>query len=315
MKSTVVRRVTVSIALTTALAGVAACNSSDSSGSSGNGDKAGRKSVTRVSPIAALRSAEKSTDGADSARVESTTTMGTLMSMKSGGVMAWSDGITGDLTITYTGGTMAETMRRMGTDSMEARYLSDAYYANMGDAFAAQAGGKHWIRYGYDDLAKFGGGSGALLKDQMQNSSPNQSVKLLLASGDVKKVGEETVRGKRAMHYAGTVDVSDLAARTSHLTAGQLSDMKKQFTQAGITTEDVDIWVDTEDLLVKAVTKAATASGTMSSTAYYSDYGVKVSAVAPPAGDTEDFKDILAKQGMTPGSGDTSTGSGTGSPS
>ncbi|MFD5519077.1 hypothetical protein [Streptomyces sp. NPDC127066] len=315
MKSTMVRRVTVSIALTTALAGVAACNSSNSSGSSGNGDKAGHKSVTRVSPIAALRSAERSTDGADSARVELTTTLGTLMSMKSSGVMAWSDGVTGDLTITYTGGTMAETMRRIGSDSMEARYLSDAYYANMGDAFAAQAGGKHWIRYGYDDLAKFGGGSGALLKDQMQNNSPNQSVKLLLASGDVKKVGEETVRGKRATHYAGTVNVGDLAARSSHLTADQLSDMKKQFTQVGITTEDVDIWVDTEDLLVKAVSKAATASGTMSSTTYYSDYGVKVSVAAPPAGDTEDFRDLLTKQGMTPGSADTSTGSGTGSPS
>ncbi|MEU9140303.1 hypothetical protein AB0D33_30865 [Streptomyces sp. NPDC048404] len=313
MKSTMVRRVTVSIALTTALAGVAACDSADSPGSSGSGDKAGHKSAARVSPVAALRSAEKSTDGADSARIESTTTLGTLMSMKSGGVMAWGDGFTGDMTITYTGGTMAETMRQMGSDSMEARYLSDAYYAKMGDAFARQAGGKHWIRYGYDDLAKFGGGSGALLKDQMQNSSPNQSVKLLLASGDVKKVGEETVRGKRATHYAGTVNVSDLAARSSHLTAGQLSDMKKQFTQAGITTEDVDIWVDTEDLLVKAVSKAAMATGTMSSTTYYSDYGVKVSAVAPPAGDTEDFKDILTKQGMTPGSGDTATGSGSSS--
>ncbi|MFE1286534.1 hypothetical protein [Streptomyces sp. NPDC058751] len=313
MKSTIVRRVSVSIALTTALAGVAACNSSDSSGSSGKDGKADRKSVTRVSPIAALRSAERSTDGADSARIESTTAMGTLMSMESRGVMAWDDGFSGNMTITYTGGTMADTMRRMGSDSMEARYLSDAYYAKMGDAFAEQAGGRHWIRYGYDDLAKLGGGSGALLKDQMQNSSPNQSVKLLLASGDVEKVGEETVRGKKATHYAGTVDVSDLAARSSHLTAGQLSDMKKQFTQAGITTEDVDIWVDADDLLVKAVSKAEMASGTLSSTTYYSDYGVKVSAVAPPASDTEDFKDLLTKQGVTPGSGDGATGFGTGS--
>ncbi|PKT72979.1 hypothetical protein CW362_10690 [Streptomyces populi] len=315
MKSTMVRRVTVSIALTTALAGVAACNSSDSSGGSGKGDKAGHKSAARVSPIAALRSAERSTDGADSARIESTTTLGTLMSMKSGGVMAWGDGFTGNMKITYTGGSMAEAMRKMGSDSMEARYLSDAYYAKMGDAFAQQAGGKHWIRYGYDDLAEFGGGSGALLKDQMQNSSPNQSVKLLLASGDVKKVGEETVRGRRTTHYAGTVDVSDLAARSSHLTASQLADMKKQFTTAGITTEDVDIWVDAKDLLVKAVSEAAMASGTMSSTTYYSDYGVKVSAEAPPVGDTEDFKDLLSKQGVTPGSGDTATGSSTGSAS
>ncbi|MFC5202307.1 MULTISPECIES: hypothetical protein [Streptomyces] len=296
MKSTTVRRVTLAIALVSALTTVAAC-SSGSSGGSGKDDKAAHKSPTRVSPIAALQSAEKSTDGADSAKVESTTTMGTLMSMKSDGVMGWGDGLTGDMTITYTGGTMADTMRKAGVTSMQARYLSDAYYAKMGETFARQAGGKHWIRYGYDDLAKLGGGSGALLKDQMQNSSPNQSVKLLLASGDVKKVGEEKVRGKQTTHYAGTVDVSDLAARSSHLSAGQLADLKKQFTQAGITTEDVDIWVDGDDLLVKAVSKGDLSTGTMSSTTYYTDYGVKVSSQAPPASDTADFKDLLKTQG------------------
>ncbi|MFD8421513.1 hypothetical protein [Streptomyces sp. NPDC059466] len=296
MKSTTARRVTLAIALVSALTTVAAC-SSGSSGGSGKDDKAAHKSPTRVSPIAALQSAEKSTDGADSARVESTTTMGTLMSMKSNGVMGWGDGLIGDMTITYTGGTMAETMRKVGATSMQARYLSDAYYAKMGETFARQSGGKHWIRYAYDDLAKLGGGSGAFLKDQMQNSSPNQSVKLLLASGDVKKVGEEKVRGKQTTHYAGTVDVSDLAARSSHLSAGQLDALKKQFTQAGITTEDVDIWVDGDDLLVKAVSKGDLSTGTMSSTTYYSDYGVKVSAQEPPAGDTADFKDLLKTQG------------------
>ncbi|MFJ6838248.1 hypothetical protein [Streptomyces sp. NPDC091209] len=313
MNSTMVRRATLSITLAAALAGVTACNSSNSAGSSGKDDKAGHKGTTLVSPIAALRSAEKSTDGADSAKVESTITMGSVMSMKSDGVMGWGNGLTGDMTITYTGGTMAETMRKMGSASMEARYLSDAYYAKMGDLFAQQTGGRHWIRYGYDDLAKFGGGSGALLKDQAQNNSPNQTVKVLLASGDVKKVGDETVRGEKTTHYAGTVNVADFAARSSRLTAAQLADMKKQFTQAGITTEAVDIWVDGKDLVVKAVSKAAMSSGTMSSTTYYSDYGVKVSAAAPPAGDTADFKDLLKRQGGTPGSGGTSTGSGTSS--
>ncbi|MCX5092181.1 hypothetical protein OOK36_25580 [Streptomyces sp. NBC_00365] len=306
MKSTRMRRVTLSIALVSALAGVAACSSG-----SGKDDKAADKGTTRVSPIAALQSAEKSTDGADTAKIESTTSLGTLMSMKSDGVMGWSDGLTGDMTITYTGGTLAETMRKTGSTSMQARYLSDAYYAKMGEAFAKQMGGKHWVRYAYDDLAKLAGGSGAFLKDQMQNSSPNQSVKLLLASGDVKKVGDETVRGEKTTHYAGTVNVSDLAAKSSRLTASQLADLKKQFTQAGITTEDVDIWVNGKDLLVKAVSKGELSSGTMSSTTYYSDYGVKVSAVAPPASDTADFKDLLKAQGLTPGSSDTSSGSGT----
>lgn len=307
MKSTSVRRVTLSIALVSALAGVAAC-SSGSSGGSGKDDKAAQD-TPHVSPIAALQSAEKSTDGADSARIESTTSLGTLMSMKSNGSMGWDGGLTGDMTITYTGGTLAEAMRKTGSTSMQARYLSDAYYAKMGEAFAQQMGGKHWVKYAYEDLAKIAGGSGAFLKDQMQNSSPNQSVKLLLASGDVKKVGDETVRGEKTTHYAGTVNVSDLAAKSSHLTASQLTDLKKQFTQAGITTEDVDIWVNGKDLLVKAVSKGELSSGTMSSTTYYSDYGVKVAAVAPSASDTTDFKDLLKAQGLTPGSGDTSSGS------
>ncbi|MGQ4387785.1 hypothetical protein [Streptomyces sp. SAS_270] len=308
MKSTTVRRVGLAVAAVTALSGVAACNSSDSagsssssgsSGSSGKDDKAGHKGTTHLSPIAALRSAEKSTDKADSAKVESTTTMGTLMSMKADGALGWADGLTGNLTITYTGGQMAETMRQTGSTSMQARYLPDAYYAKMGEKFAQQAGGKHWIRYGYDDLAKLAGGSGAYLKDQMQNTTPNQSVKLLLASGDVKKVGDEQVRGESTTHYSGKVNVADLATKNSNLTESQLADLKKQLTQAGVTTETVDIWVNGDDLLVKKVEKGELASGTMSSTAYYSDYGVKVSAEEPPAGDTADFKELMKSQGAT----------------
>src|SRR5690606_39055003 len=92
--------------------------------------------------VAALKSAERATGAAGSARVESTTIMGSLISMKATGVLSWSDGLTGTLTLTYTGGSVADAMRRLGSTSMEARYLPDAYYARMGDAFAAQAGGR-----------------------------------------------------------------------------------------------------------------------------------------------------------------------------
>lgn len=159
MTSTVVRRMALSIAMVTALTGAAACTSSGSSGDSGKDDKAGRKGGVAVSPVAALRLAEKSTSGADSARVKSTTTMGTMMSMDADGALDWSDGYTGTMTIEYTGGTMADQMRQMGTTRMEARYLADAYYAQMGDKFADQAGGKHWIKYDYDALAEAAGGS------------------------------------------------------------------------------------------------------------------------------------------------------------
>ncbi len=304
--STTVRRAALSTAVVAALTGVAACGSSDS-GKDG-GDKAAGKTVTHVSPIAALRSAEKSTDKADSAKVRSTTSIGDLMSMTANGALTWGDGLKGNLTITYTGGQMAEMMKKAGTQSMEARYLSDAYYAHMSDAFAQQAGGgKHWIKYSYDDLAKLGGASGSYMKDQIQNATPNQSVKMLLASGDVKKVGEETISGVHTTHYSGTLNVADLAGRTSDLSAEQLTALKKQLSQAGVTTDTVDIWINDEDLLVKKTEKADTANGAMTNTSFYTDYGVKVTAEAPPAGDTKDFADMMKSSGtLTGGTGATS---------
>ncbi|GAB2862283.1 lipoprotein [Streptomyces deserti] len=284
MKGWAVRRAGLAMAVAAALTGTAACTSS---GSSGEGRHPTHEASPHAGSLAALRSAARSTDRADSARVESTTTMGTLMSMTADGTLAWDDGITGTLTIRYTGGTVADTMRRLGTTSMEARYLPDAYYARMGDKFAEQTGGKHWIRYAYDDLEALAGGSGALLRDQMRNTTPNQSVKLLLASGDVRKAGEETVRGERTTRYTGTVHVADVTDAA----------LKKQLTEAGVTTETVDIWVNDEDLLVKKVEKARMATGQMTQTAYYDDYGVKVPAEKPPAGDTQDFRELLQKQG------------------
>lgn len=305
MTSTTLRRAGLSVAAVALLAGVTACSGSGGSDGSSDGSGgfgAGGDGSPRLSPVAALRSAEKSTDGADSAKVESTTSMGSVMSMTADGALGWGDGLTGTLTITYTGGTMADTMRQMGTTSMEARYLPDAYYARMGDTFAQQAGGKHWIKYAYDDLESLGGGSGAYLKDQMQNTTPNQSVKLLLASGDVREVGEERVRGQRTTHYSGTVEVADLAEKNSSLDQSQLDELKKTLEQAGVTTETVDIWVDDRDLLVKKVEKGETTAGAYAQTAYYSDYGTEVSAEAPSASDTADFSELLKQQGAGAGS-------------
>ncbi|WP_328480244.1 hypothetical protein OHS71_17100 [Streptomyces sp. NBC_00377] len=305
MKRTTLRRAGLSVAAVTLLTGLTACGGSGGSeGSDGSGGfgRGGDDGSARLSPVAALRTAEKSTDGADSAKVESATTMGSVMSMTADGALGWGDGLTGTLTITYTGGTMADTMRQMGTPSMEARYLPDAYYARMGDTFARQAGGRHWIRYAYDDLESLGGSSGAYLKDQMQNTTPNQSVKLLLASGDVREVGEEKVRGQRATHYSGTVDVADLAQKNSGLDRSQLDDLKKTLEQAGVTTETVDIWVDDRDLLVKKVEKGQTTAGAYTQTAYYTDYGTEVSAEVPPASDTADFSQLVKQQGASAGS-------------
>lgn len=300
MRTSTVRRVGLCVAVAGALTSVAACGGSDKGDSAGGASHGG--SVVKADSISALLTAQKKTGAASSAKVEGTTTMGT-MGMKQSGALDWSDGLTGALKITYTAGAMADSMKKLSSDgSMQARYFKDGYAADMGASLAKQTGGKHWISYSYDDLAAAGGASGAAMKDQMQNTSPDQGVKALLASGEVKKVGQEDVRGVAATHYSGTVDVAELTAKNSKLDAGQVTELKKQLSDAGITTEKVDIWVDNNDLLVKKTERGRMKTGELNSTLFYSDYGTKVSVERPPADETIAFKDLLKQQQGATGS-------------
>ncbi|MGW8981075.1 hypothetical protein ACWGQ9_00255 [Streptomyces parvus] len=298
MRTSTARRMGTAVAAAAALTSMAACSGSDSAGGSGKGKA---DAVAKASPVAALKQVQQKTGGAQSAKVEGTTEMGSTMSMKQSGVIGWADGLSGAITVTYTGGTMGEALKKAGGDgSVEARYFKDEYYANAGAGMAASTGGKNWIRYSYKDLAELGGASGDVMQDQIQNSTPEEGVKALLASGDVKKVGQEDVRGVSATHYSGTVDVAELTAKNSSLDAKQLAAFKEQLALAGVTTQTVDIWVDENDLLVKKTERAEMKTGTLNSTLFYSDYGTEVPSEKPEASDTVDFKELL-KQGATPG--------------
>ncbi|WP_369036425.1 hypothetical protein [Streptomyces adonidis] len=287
-----VRRTVRPVAVTAALLVVGVAMSACSfSGDPDDGDAEQTRGTAGpdARTAAALHAVEKATDLAGSARVSSSSVMGDLLSMRTAGVLGWAGEPVGKLSITYTGGELADTMRALNSSSMEARLLPDAYYAKVGDKFAAQMRGKHWIRYDYDDLADLPGGSGTYLKDQLRNTAPVQPVKLLLASGDARRAGTETVRGERTTHYSGTVDVAALAD----------SALKEQLVQAGVSTETVDIWVNERNLLVKKVEQGELSSGRMSSTAYYSAYGVKAEVAAPAGKDTADFKDLLGNSGAS----------------
>lgn len=289
MRDRVVRRGILPIAAVAALCTVAACTSSGDA-DSGKGPaqpSGGRPGRVDARSAAALRGVETATTEAGSARIESSTAMGGMLSLTTDGTLGWSDGSVGTLRITCTGGRLAETMRELNSATMEARLLPDAYYAKVGAAFARRLHGRHWIRYAYDDLAALPGGSGAYLKEQLRSTAPLQPVRLLLASGDVRRVGEETVRGRRTTHYSGTVV-------PAALTGEYAPALREQLEQAGVTVETVDLWVDDHDLLVKKVERGELSSGRMSSTAYYRDYGVKASASRPPVGDTADFTELMS---------------------
>ncbi|MFE9856777.1 hypothetical protein [Streptomyces sp. NPDC005780] len=305
MRTSTVRRVGMAVAVAAALTSVGACGGSDdgSTSKAKGKDASSGSGVVKTDAIAALLDVQKKTGAASSAKVEGTMTVGSAMSMKQSGALDWSDGVSGSMEITYTGGAMADTMKKAGGNgTMQARYFKDGYAADMGEAMAQQTGGKRWISYSYEDLAELGGASGAAMKDQMQNTTPDQGVKSLLASGDVKEVGKEQVRGVDTTHYSGTVDVAELTAKTSKLDADQLAALKKQLNDAGITTETVDIWVDENDLLVKKSERGQMKTGELNTTMFYSDYGTKVSVERPSAAETIGFKELLQQQqGATAG--------------
>ncbi|AKZ57514.1 conserved exported protein of unknown function [Streptomyces ambofaciens ATCC 23877] len=265
MTRTTARRTVFRAAVTAVLFSATACTSAAGSAPSGDGARAADPS-TRP-----LHAVERATGRAGSARVESTTVMGGELSLKAAGTLGWRDGLTGTLTITYTAGTTAETMRRLGTTALEARYLPDAYYARLGDRFADRVGGRHWIRYAYEDLERLGGDAGAGFADQLRETTPHLAVKSLLAADDVREVGAETTRGRRTTHWTGTV--------------------------GGDTARTVDIWVDDRDLLVKKVERGRTETGKLTQTVYYSDYGAGVVPERPPAADTADFRELLKARG------------------
>ncbi|MFJ5529545.1 hypothetical protein [Streptomyces sp. NPDC093261] len=292
MRDRIVRRVILPVAVAAALSAVAGCSLSGGTGSHKGPAAPSGSAAGRADPqaAAALRGVEQATVRAGSARIESATAMGGMLSLRTDGALGWSGDPVGTLRITYTGGQLAATMRALSSTSLEARLLPDAYYAKVGDTFARRLQGRHWIRYGYGDLAALPGGSGAYLTDQLRDTAPLQPVRLLRACGDVRRVGEETVRGRRTTHYAGTITPAALGGADA---AG----LRERLEQAGVTRESVDIWVDDRGLLVKKVERGELISGRMSATAYYRDYGVKVSAGRPPAADTADFRELLSTRG------------------
>ncbi|WP_369020404.1 hypothetical protein ABZ326_12835 [Streptomyces californicus] len=302
MRTTTARRMGTALAVAAALTSMAACSGSGGTGGSdGSGKAEAGSAAGKASPVAALKQVQQKTGGIRSAKVDGTIEMGDTVSMKQSGAIDWADGLTGEMSITYTGGAMGEALKKSGGDgSMKARYFKDEYYANMGAAMAANTGGKNWIQYSYKDLAELGGASGEVMQDQARNSTPEQGVKALLASGDVKKVGQEDIRGVSATHYSGTVDVAELTAKNSELDEKQLAEFKEQLALAGVTTQTVDIWVDGNDLLVKKAERGEMKTGAFNSTFFYSDYGTQVSVEKPAASDTVNFTELL-KQGGTPG--------------
>lgn len=294
VRKTQIAAVAAGIAL---MASLTACGSEGGGSDKADGGKGGKEGGGLAQgAMAALKRASTNTDKQQSAKadgIQKQTIQGKQVEAKSKGSFDWSSqGIQGNAEITMDG---AGAQSAGGGQPTEARYTADAMYMKMGTPVK----GKQWLKYDYDAMAKQGA-AGAMLKDQLQNNNPARSVQLLLASGKVKAVGSETVRGAKATHYTGTLKLSELIKMQSKdLKASERKTLEQQFKQQGLKKQKIDLWIDGDDLLVKKRESAKSNDGGFDNTVFYSDYGTKVDVTAPAAGETMTVDEAMAGSGQS----------------
>ncbi|MFD9814270.1 hypothetical protein [Streptomyces sp. NPDC059080] len=274
-------RITAAVAgVVLLVGGLSACNDgAKASGSGGGGSDAAGGDKAAQGPADALKAAKAATAAKNSAKfdgtTETTTSSGRFKQTTKGG-LDWSQGMQMNVENTLTG-----DKSPTGGKPIKALYTQDAVYMNAGSAMPG-AGGKPWVKYSYEALSKQMGASGTAVKDVLDNANPSQPIDVLIASGTAKVVGKEKVNGVEATHYTGTVSMADLSKNLGK----EIRDaVQKQLEQGGAKSEKLDLWIDGDNLLVKKEEHVAGKMPT-DATAFYSDYGTKVSVEAPPASQT-----------------------------
>lgn len=273
---------TLAAAATVALAvvGLSACNSSSTS--KAQGASSGSTSVPMVSVADAMSATSQATQKYTSVTMKMTehlTVQGKSGDVAGGGRISWNP-MAMDMTLNVS------AANGVGGGVMHMMMSGTTMYMGMSSKAAFQ--GKHWMKM---DLSKNAAFAASLNKSNGQD--PATQLKLFTSSGDIKRVGTETVDGVSTTHYAGTVDLAKLASRQDP----KLKSLVQQDSKLGITTMNVNLWVDSQSLPVRMQEATpASSSVPLTATIDYSDYGnTPVTVTPPPASDTLDMSSLLPK--------------------
>lgn len=169
-------------------------------------------------------------------------------------------------------------------------------------------GGKKWMKI---DLVKAGKDIGVDFSALSQGSGqdPTQALQYLkAASGDVREVGKEDVRGEPTTHYKATIDFNKVPDTAP---VDQREALRKSIRQiiklSGSSTSPMEVWVG-EDGLVRRMlqtvgTKISGQSAQIKQRIDMYDFGTKVDVDIPPASETVDSSEIGSALGAGAGVG------------
>lgn len=176
-------------------------------------------------------------------------------------------------------------------------------YMKFPAAFAAQMpGGKQWMKL---DLQAFGKKLG-LDFQKLMHSSPGQTnpadmLRWLKGAGDSHVVGHETVAGEDTTHYAATINLQQALDRIGDPKA--VAGLKQLYSQMGVTTMPVDVWVDGSSLVRREEIRMHGNDVSMDFTIDYVKFGVQSDVTPPPDDQVFDATSLASKALAGAGSG------------
>jgi hypothetical protein len=231
--------------------------------------------------MAALTRASEKASGLGSAEVESTTTItaGSGKPISMNGTYSWGDGAALDVEMDTAN---AQMQSLQDDPTLTMKMVDGAYYYEIDPQPSGPLKGKHWMRI--DVSAVVGDSTADAIAD---NADPTTGLRYIGASKNVKDLGEETIRGKKATHYRGTVGAEQI-------NASKLPDREKRAAIKSLASTGkmvLDIWVDDKDLPVRMEQHG----GGMDVTMDYLKFGATKPVTAPPASDTGDLTEQVEK--------------------
>ncbi|GAA2568130.1 MULTISPECIES: hypothetical protein [Streptomyces] len=263
-----------------ALVTATACGSDGAKSAAETADRAVDKGNTVV---AALTRASDRTEELGSAEVRTTTTLdaagGEPVSMD--GTYSWGDGAAMDVEMD----TAAAQMSAVQDDPTTRVVMVDgAYFYDVDPQPSGPLAGKEWMRV---DVAAVTGEAGA--DNMAANADPTAALRYMTASTEVKDLGEETVLGKKATHYRGSVGAE-------HVEKSKLTGAEKKAAIAALEASGgkltCDIWVDGKDLPVRISQSGAGMTVRMD----FVKFGATEKITAPPAAQTGDLTEQVREQ-------------------
>ncbi len=195
-----------------------------------------------------------------------------------------------------------------GGEAVKQRMIFDDLALYMGSPMFDQflPTGKRWLKIDLDAVGRQAGFDLGALMNQGGGQDPTQVLAYLkAASGDVRRVGTETVRGVATTRYRATIDFRKVPDSAP---ADQRAAVRRSIEQlielSGASTAPIEVWIGKDGLARRIVTTTMTGTAAqrikLRQRIDLYDFGTKVDVAIPPASAVLDAGDL---GGLPPGAG------------